>query len=98
MPVETDADRLIFLNTSDFGSPITYAGATINGVFDNETVEVDGPGHVPMLQEQPQVEVRTIDIPNIAQNDRMIIDNCEYRVTHWFEDGKGMTKVMLEKQ
>lgn len=98
MAVETDTERAIFLNLNDFGVAVTYGAAVINGVFDNETIEVPGPGMVPMLQEQPTVEVRTSDVSSIAQDDVMVISGVTYHVTDWFHDGKGMTKVNLEKQ
>ena len=98
MAVETDTERSIFVNTDDFGSVITYDGGTINGVFDNETIEVQGISAVPLLQEQPMVEVKTSDIPSITQDQVMVIDSVTYHVKAWFHDGKGMTRVELEKQ
>ena len=98
MAVETDTERAIFLNTNDFGSAITYDGGTINGVFDNETIEIEGFGGVPLLQERPMVEVRTSDIPSIDQDQPMVIAGTTYHVKSWFHDGKGMTRVELEEQ
>lgn len=98
MPVETEADRAIFLNTDDFGSAVTYNGSTFNAVFDNETFEIEGPGSVPYLQERPMIECRTTDVSNIAEADVMVIAGITYHVKMWFHDGKGMTKVELEKQ
>lgn len=98
MPVETDADRMIFVNPNDFGTAVRYDGGTIYGVFDNETVEVQGPGYVPMLQEQPRLECRTSDIERIEEGRTMIIDNVAYLIRAWHHDGKGMTKIILEKQ
>ena len=46
MPVESAADRLIFLDVDDFGATASYtvqggSAANITGIFDNEFIEVD---------------------------------------------------------
>ncbi len=97
MSIESDADRVVFLTATDFGVSITYNAATIYGVFDNETVEVDGAVGVPLLKERPQVEVRTSDIPSITQSETFIIAGVSYTVAAWYHDGTGMTRVELEK-
>ena len=51
MAVESAADRAIFLDVDDFGTAATYtpsggSAATVNGIFDNDFVEVDAGGGV----------------------------------------------------
>ena len=49
MAVESAADRAIFFNVDDFGTAASYtpsggSAATVNGIFDNDFVEVDAGG------------------------------------------------------
>ena len=55
MAVETAADRAIFIGVDDFGVAATYNGGTINGIFDNDFVEVDAGGGVGFALQQPRL-------------------------------------------
>jgi hypothetical protein len=64
MAVETADDRAIFIGVDDFGVAATYNGATINGIFDNDFVEVDAGGGVGFALQQPRFVCRTADVIN----------------------------------
>lgn len=104
MPLQINDDLASLFDINDFAQAITYSrknalgDSVINVIFDNETVPVDVGGAVPVHQEQPRVKCRTIDVPNISENDEMLIGGVRYVVRMWQHDGTGVSDVMLEKQ
>lgn len=98
MGIETDTERLMFLETAGFGVDVSYKGLIVKAIFDNETIEIDTPGFVQMLKEEPTVTLRTSDIASIAEDDTMIIEGVTYKVREWRHDGTGFSTVRLEKQ
>jgi hypothetical protein len=90
-------DLAAILNVDDFAVAITYGASTIFGIFDNETVPVEGGGAVEVHQEQPMVTCRTADVPALAQGDAMTIGALAYVVRSWIHDGTGVTAINLEK-
>ena len=51
MAVESADDRAVFVDVDDFGSAATYtpsggSASTVNGIFDNDFIEVDAGGGV----------------------------------------------------
>lgn len=101
MPVETAADRAIFVNSNDFGVTATLTSGsnvtTISGIFDNEFVEVDAGGGVPFAMQQPRFAVRTADA-NVEEDDTLLIAGVTYKIKVVQPDGTGMTNLILEKQ
>lgn len=98
MPLPLAADLAAILNVNEFAVAVTYNGATINGVFDNETVPVEAGGFVPVHQEQPRLTCRTADVAGIADDQTMVISGVTYKIRAWIHDGTGVTVVQLEKQ
>lgn len=98
MAIPFATDLLTLFNVDEFAVSVTYSGATIRGIFDNETVPVDAGGFVSVHQEQPRLTCRTTDVPSIAEDQTMVISGVTYRVRAWIHDGTGVTSVQLEKQ
>lgn len=108
MAVESAADRLAFLSPDDFGVTATYvpahqgATALINGIFDNEYVEVDMGGEASVASRQPVFICRTADIAATSgggeEGDWLIIDEVSYKARDFKPDGTGMTVIVLEEQ
>ena len=104
MPLPLNDDLTDILNIEEFAVTVTYrrknalGDSTLTGIFDKETVPVDAGGFVPVHEEQPRLTCRTVDIPNIAYNDQMIIEGNTYTVRAWVHDGTGVTTVQLELQ
>lgn len=102
MPVESAADRLIFLDTDDFGVSATYStgisATTIKGIFDNDFVEVDAGGGVPFAMQQPRFLARTADVANAVEDHTLLISGTTYKIKVVQPDGTGMTNLILEKQ
>jgi hypothetical protein len=91
-------DLLTLFNVDEFAVSVTYGGATIRGIFDNETVPVEGGGFVSVHQEQPRLTCRTLDVSAIAEDQTMVISSVTYKIRAWIHDGTGVTSVQLEKQ
>ena len=98
MPLPFVDDLATILSVEEFATTVTYDGGTINGIFDNETVPVETGGFVPVHEEQPRLTCRTSDIPNITQDQVMVIGGISYDVKAWVHDGTGVTTVQLERQ
>ncbi len=97
MALPLSNDILTILNVDEFAVNVTYAGGTIKGIFDNETIPVDAGGAVQVHQEQPRLACRTSDISSIAEGATMVINGVTYTAQAWVHDGTGMTEVQLEK-
>ena len=103
MPVETDADRAIFVDADEFGAACTWnragSDSVFSVIFDEEyqllTAElldagVEGSG--------PQIQCRTSDLPSgAAQGDAVSIDGTGYVAVEIKPDGTGMTVVRLQE-
>lgn len=90
-------DFAAILNVNEFAVAVTYGGATINGIFDNETIPIDAGGYAQVHQEQPRLICRTSDVPSIAEGDTMVISGTTYVIRAWIHDGTGGTVIQLEK-
>ena len=102
MAVESAADRAIFLDVDDFGTAATYtpsggSAATVNGIFDNDFVEVDAGGGVGIALQQPRFVCRTADVSTASEGDAIVISSVNYTIRIVQDDGTGMTTLVLEK-
>jgi hypothetical protein len=104
MTVESAADRAVFVNTDDFGVAATYTKAaggasTVNGIFDNNFVEVTVDTGVPIASTTPGFTMRTADLPSgYAPGDTIAISGTTYNVRVVKNDGTGITVLVLETQ
>jgi len=104
MPIPFADDLTAIFDIDEFASTVSYrrklglGDSSITGIFDNETVPVDAGGIAAVHQEQPRFTCKTADVPNIAEDDYLIVSSVEYRVVAWLHDGTGVTTIQLEKQ
>ena len=101
MAVESAADRAIFFDVDDFGTAATYtpdggSASTVNGIFDNDFIEVDAGGGVGVALQQPRFQCRTADVASAAEGDAIVISAVNYTVRIVQDDGTGMTVLVLE--
>jgi len=101
MAVETADDRAIFFGVDDFGTAATYhpsvgASSTVNGIFDNEFIEVDVGGNIGVAMQQKRFVCRTADIPNATENEQMTINGIDHFIRIVQADGTGITTLVLE--
>lgn len=102
MAVESATDRAVFVDIDDFGTAATYTpsgglAATVNGIFDNEFIEVDAGGGVGVALNQPRFHCRTADVSSAAEGDAITIGGVSYTVRIVQDDGTGMTVLILER-
>jgi hypothetical protein len=102
MAVESADDRAVFLSIDDFGVAATYtptggSASTVNGIFDNDIVEVDAGGNVQMAIRQPRFLCRTSDVSSAADGDALNVNSTAYTIRVVDHDGTGMTVLALEK-
>lgn len=102
MPVESAADRLLFLDVDDFGTTASYTiqgGSAVNviGIFDNEFIEINAGGTVGVAIQQPRFLCRTDDVSSATEGDAITILTVNYTIRIVQDDGTGMTTFVLEK-
>ena len=102
MAVESATDRAIFVGVDDFGVAATYTPAggvssTVNGIFDNDFIEVDAGGGVGVALQQPRFHCRTADISSASEGDALVVSGVNYTIRIVQDDGTGMTMLVLEK-
>ncbi len=102
MAVESLDDLAVFLSVDDFGVAATYtptggSASTVNGIFDNDIIEVDAGGNVPMAVRQPRFLCRTNDVSDAAEGDALVVNATNYTIRVVDHDGTGMTVLALEK-
>lgn len=88
--LETDLD--VFIDTEEFAVIATVDGLPVNGIYDRpyvDTEEVSG--------YQPSLTCKTIDVSTVAEDDTVIIDGVNFRISSIEPDGTGITKLKLEK-
>jgi hypothetical protein len=97
MAIALADDLDVIFTVEDFATVATYSGASINGIFDNETVPMDAGGTAQVHQEQPRFTCRTIDVSGLASGDTITINAITYNIVAWIHDGTGVTVLQLEK-
>lgn len=100
--IESNADKLAFFNTQEFGvtSKITSDSSGIEcdvvGIFDNQYLNLDlGAGSV--STSELQFMCRTSDVSHVTQGDKLELDGVNYEITDLQNDGTGMTVLKLHR-
>lgn len=105
MPVETDDDRLVFVDPDDFGVAVTYmpaagGGATFNALFGRPSIDF-ALGEIVAVDRDPWLTCRSSDVPSAASGgdvgDTVTIAGETWRVVAIKPDGSGMTRIDLGK-
>lgn len=105
MPVETDADRLVFVDPDDFGVVVTYTpagggGASFNALFNRPSIDF-AVGEVAAVDRDPWLTCRSSDVPAGARGgdvgDTVTVASETWRVVAIKPDGSGMTRIDLGK-
>lgn len=103
MPVESDADRAVFLNSDEFGDSAVYTkaaggSAPIAGIFDAPHIAIEF-GESTISDRRPTFFCRTADIPSGAVGgdggDTLLVDGIAYKVADIEHDAQGMTRIVL---
>lgn len=102
MPVETAADILDFFELDDFADAATYTpvgggASTVQGIFDNPQASRNATDLMDVTIPAPQFVCRTVDVPNAADGDLIVIRTVSYNVRVVLNDGTGVSTLILEK-
>ena len=102
MPVESPADILDFFELDDFAEAATYTPAggsasTVQGIFDAPQASRNATDLMDITIPAPQFVCRTVDVPNAADGDNIVIRTVAYKVRVVLTDGTGVSTLLLEK-
>lgn len=100
MPVESAADRAVFTNPDEFGTTITWDGATapIAALFENPTLMIDtGDGPMSQTREMTLIVVEAALPIGSAADDAVTVGGVSCLVRSIAPDGTGMALVRLER-
>lgn len=86
------------LKTEELATMAIYDGLIIVGVFDDEDIEAQMADGTVRIIPQCIFTGRSEDFPAIAEGETLVIDNAEFSIRSWIDDGTGMIDIHLEKQ
>ena len=102
MGVESAADILDFFELDDFADSATYTPvdgcpSTILGIFDAPQASRNATDLMDITIPAPQFVCRTVDVPNAADGDSIVIRSVSYYVRVVLTDGTGVSTLILER-
>ena len=102
MGVESSNDILDFFEIDDFAEKATYIALNgrpviIQGIFDNPQASRNATDMMDITIPAPQFVCRTVDVPNAADGDAIVIRSVNYQVRVVLTDGTGVSTLLLEK-
>lgn len=102
MAVESAADILDFFELDDFADSATYtpsggSASTVLGIFDAPQASRNATDMMDITIPAPQFVCRTVDVPNAADGDSIVIRSVSYYVRVVLADGTGVSTLILER-
>ena len=82
-----------FFDTDDFAVDAQFSGLTVNGIFDESFMEVQGVEGL-----HPVFTCAQADVASIAHGNAITIGGVVYHVQGVQRDGTGMVSLILEDQ
>ena len=106
MAIESTTDVASFFDVDEFGvlgavNPVVGSNFNVNGIFDNDHLELDVDAGIAVSTSEPQFVCATADVTgsNVAlQGDVITIATIAYEITDVKPDGTGVTTLMLVVQ
>lgn len=98
MAAESDADRLDFFDSDDFGVTASFGSPTgdVAGILDNEADYRQAGPRGPMVENNvPVFWCRSSDVSAVASGDTVTISGVSYKVRRIQPDGTGITQIKL---
>jgi len=95
MPLTENHD--IYDNPNLHGTTALINGSSVNGIFDEEYVEVTI-GGVSVSGVKPVFNCAVENLPSYGFDTEVVIDSVTYKIKAWQPDGTGRTDLILEKQ
>ena len=102
MGVESDSDLSDFFALDDFATTAEYTAIgkrvkIISGIFDNPQASRNATDMLNVTIPAPNFACRTVDVPNAADGDSMVINSTLYYVRVVLNDGTGVSTLIMEK-
>lgn len=102
MGVESDSDLSDFFVLDDFATTAKYTAIgktskTIKGIFDSPQASRNATDMLDVTIPATQFVCRTVDAPNAADGDAIVIKSVSYYVRVVLTDGTGVSTLILEK-
>lgn len=88
-------DLTVFFDTDDFGEAVTIAGSSVNVIFDNAFLGIEGEAVVAATQ--PMAYARTSDVSSVVAGNTFVRGAVTYYVTGIHPDGTGVTQLILRR-
>jgi hypothetical protein len=92
-------DLPVFFASPDFGEAsgtVTWKGAAVQVIFDDEDIEVPNGEGVATLLHQPMITGNSGDFIGIADGDAVVANGTNYTVSEWKDDGTGVIEIFLK--
>lgn len=86
-----DSDLETFIDPEIFAVTAIIDGVEVDGIFERpyiDTQEVAG--------YQPTLTCKTVDVEDVSEDDTVVIEDANYRVSGMQPDGTGITVLTLE--
>ena len=96
MTVETDADRLAFLDDRDFGAVATWQGTQVKGLLD-KPYQAAFEGTAPLEAARPVFTCRESDVSGVAHGQSLTVGGVSYTIRGVQPDGTGLILLVLEE-
>ena len=90
-------NHAVYDNTDLHGTVAVIGGSTVNGIFDEEWVDVVI-GGVPMSGVKPVFNCAVENLPAYQYDTELTINSTSYRLKAWQPDGTGRIDLILEEQ
>lgn len=90
-------DLTVFLDLDEFGITATIGGSPVTGIFDNETVIIDGFNGA-VESTRPVFLCREVDVTTVVHGTAVVINAVNYKVRGIRPDGTGFVLLILELQ
>ena len=81
-----------FFNAADFAVQATVRGRTINIIFDEQYIDVEG-----VESSQPAATCQSADVADVEQDDALTVQGREFRIIGIQPDGTGVTVLRLQR-
>lgn len=88
-------DLTVFFDTDDFGVVATIGAASVNVIFDNAYLGIEG--ETVVAATQPMVYARTSDVSSVVAGNTVIVNSVTYTVVGVHPDGTGVTQLILRR-
>jgi hypothetical protein len=92
-------DLPVFFASAEFAEAtdtVTWKGASVTCIFDDEDIEVPQGEGVAQIVHQPMLTGPSSQFVGIADGDAVVANGTNYTVSEWKDDGTGVIEIFLK--